>query len=388
MKYLLHLCWFVFAVHAQPTNQLQKVFVHSISDHIDTESIAHVQPIKHEISLELSKLVFYFTQEPVLLPTSEKEGLQGKKIVTYLFPKTDISSEAQSMLYKCNNQSSPYYSCIVKMVQKPVQAVEVTIVYDPKHVVYQYDAFEAIGSQKAIVFTFFNKQLLDRLKDMKTSILQTAQANFHKPKIVLDCGHGGSDSGACGEYATVEKEITLSVGKQLAQEITKRGWDVVLTRVEDVFVALDERTAIANKANADMFISLHANFSKNHTASGVETFFFDNNCLKHRSNVNYYSAYCVKQASDNAGARSNLLAQAIHENMLNESKKHRDVLDRKVKRAAAQVLLGSAIPAVLIELGFISNKNEALALKSESYRSALIEGICRGIQSYLTEKVL
>lgn len=384
MKKLLTMVLVWCTAFGQPTNQLQKIFVHALSDIQKNQSAGSQEP---SISLELSKVVLYFLQEPVILPTTQEKSFQGKKLVTYLFPKTELSSEAQDMLYKCNNQTNTHYSCTIKSVSKPVPSIEVTLMYDPAKVVYQYDTFQSMSNQKAIVFTFFDKQLIDRLRDMRTTILQTACHDAHQPRLImLDCGHGGADSGAVGEHATVEKHITLQVGQQLAQEMKKRGWQVAMTRETDRFLALDERTALTNQLRPDLFISLHANACPNKQAEGIETFFFDRGCLKHKGHSDQYQLSFVKEVSDNARARSFALAQAVHTRVVAAAQQQRPAIDRKVKSGTAQVLLGSAVPAILLELGFLSHKQEAAALKSIGYQQALIEGICAGVADYFEGK--
>lgn len=358
-------------------NQLQKFFFHKISD----------QNTKNSMSLEVCKLVFYFSKDPIVLPNKQAVAKNGVMTATYIFPKADITNEAQLMINKCNKEKGQFFSCSIKSIEKPIHGIELTVSYDPKHIDFQYDGFDAMSAQKAIVFTIYNKSLLEKLKELNTTILQTA-CNDKVPTIIIDCGHGGVDNGACGCFDTVEKKLTLDIGFQLAECVKKKGWNVILTRTADEFVSLDERTLIANNSNADLLISLHANFSKNEKAAGIETFYFDSSLLKPLSRYQVSNNSIIKNMSDNLRKLSNLLATSVHKELITAGKTKRSVIDRNVKQGAPQILLGAAIPSILVELGFISNQEEAKALLDPSYQNALIKGICNGLGQYLKQRVI
>jgi N-acetylmuramoyl-L-alanine amidase len=215
-------------------------------------------------------------------------------------------------------------------------------------------------------------------------------------KIVLDPGHGGKDPGAIGAGGLAEKNITLAIAKKLAQKLrTELGVHVVLTRNDDRFVPLEDRTALANSADADLFISLHVNASPNADASGIETYYLDNTTDE---------AAIRLAARENATSRRNISdLQFILSDMIQNMKledsitlAHRlqvalvggmskvmgDVRDLGVKKALFHVLVGARMPSVLVEMFFITNGAEARAMTQDSHQDALVESLFEGIQKF------
>lgn len=170
--------------------------------------------------------------------------------------------------------------------------------------------------------------------------------------LVIDAGHGGKDSGACGNNLK-EKDIVLSIVKKLKERLSpyKKEINLKLTRETDIFLELSERATISNNFKADLFVSIHCNSAENKTAQGVET-------------------YCYK-LSNNKGAK------LIHEEII---KKGVYTKDRKVKEANFYVLRNTNAHAVLVETAFISNEEDAKILKSK--QDDLVEAILRGILKY------
>jgi N-acetylmuramoyl-L-alanine amidase len=216
--------------------------------------------------------------------------------------------------------------------------------------------------------------------------------------IVIDPGHGGRDSGAPGYHrGTYEKDIVLSISKRLAKKIRRKiGCKVYLTRTRDIYISLEERTAIANTKNADLFISIHTNASRNKRASGIETYFLnlatDNAAItvaarenatskKNISDLQSILNDLMKNAKIN---ESSLLARYVHKYLYNHiSRKYKRVNNKGVKQAPFYVLLGARMPSILIEASFISNKIESKRLKSRIYQDRICEGITSGIKEYI-----
>lgn len=365
---------FLLSSHIEAAeNQLQKVFCHKGSE---------------KFALDLGKIVFYFAHKPIIkqvLPENNKNKKQTQ--VLFSIDQTKITSaECEQMVEECNRSKNPLYAINIKQVVKPAPSIQMTISYDPELVSFAYESFEAITKQPGLVFTFYNKKNIDKLKNKPSAVLTTVSNNA-VPTIVIDAGHGGHDIGASGFFNIQEKNLTKTMGDLLAQYLQTKGWHVVLTRKADDFVALGERTTCANKSGADMMISLHANYSVNEQASGIETFCLDSSLFTFLGSSNKNGNSFRKVTSDNSMKLSNLLASSIHRNVIELAHQKRDsVVDRKVKHAVSQILLGSAIPTVLIELGFISNKQDAYWLVSPAYQLALIEGIYAGIKNYLDQK--
>jgi N-acetylmuramoyl-L-alanine amidase len=223
---------------------------------------------------------------------------------------------------------------------------------------------------------------------------------FKRKIVVIDPGHGGKDSGAVGYKRKKEKDIVLSVAKKVYKELKKRGYKVYMTRTKDYFVTLRNRTKMANKKMADIFISIHANAaprrSKYLSMKGVETFFLSQAKSKRAKRVAAIEnkadmgslSYFSKQTFLNFLNRekiiaSNKLAIDLHKNILYSLRHHfKDTKDGGVREGPFWVLVGALMPAVLIEIGYITNPTEAKRLSNPYYQKLLARGIADGIDSY------
>jgi len=219
-------------------------------------------------------------------------------------------------------------------------------------------------------------------------------------RIVIDPGHGGRDCGAPGYLRGVyEKNIVLKIGRKLAKKIQKElGCEVIMTRNSDQHLTLEERTAIANTKNADLFISIHTNAARDRRAYGIETFFLnlatDNEAILVAAREN---ATSTKNISDLETILSDLMQNA----KINESsrlayhvqkslykhmkKKYSRIKSKGVKQAPFYVLLGAQMPSILIETSFISNSRECKRLNNAKYQDHLCNAIVKGIRSYMKE---
>ncbi|MBC2716444.1 MAG: AMIN domain-containing protein [Desulfobacteraceae bacterium] len=219
-------------------------------------------------------------------------------------------------------------------------------------------------------------------------------------RIVIDPGHGGKDFGAPGYFKGVhEKKVVLEIAKKLAEKIRQElGCEVILTREGDTYLTLEERTAIANTKRGDLFISIHANASRNKRAFGIETYFL---------NLTTDDESITVAARENATSKKNIselqtiLNDLLQNAKINESsrlatyvqkelcstlgKKYNRINNKGVKRAPFYVLIGAQMPAILIETSFISNKIECQRLKDAKYQSTLCDGIVSGIRKYIKE---
>jgi N-acetylmuramoyl-L-alanine amidase len=217
-------------------------------------------------------------------------------------------------------------------------------------------------------------------------------------RIVIDAGHGGHDTGTIGPHGLMEKDLCLDVAQRLGALIEQKlpGADVVYTRNDDTFVPLEERTAIANRAQADLFISIHANSSHDGSARGVET---------------YYLNFATTEESMEVASRENALSQeSLHDlqdiikkiarnDKIEESKElASDIQDsltqrlqvvshsernRGVKKAPFVVLIGANMPSILSEISFVSNPADEKLLRKTDQRQRIADGLFRGVSSYL-----
>ena len=215
-------------------------------------------------------------------------------------------------------------------------------------------------------------------------------------KIVIDPGHGGKDPGAIGPHRVREKDVVLDIALKLKNILKKQmGCQVVMTRDHDCFIPLEERTVIANNKKADLFVSIHANASRNRKAHGVETYFLNLATDKEAMELAALeNATSTKKISDlqlilndlmrnSKISESSRLARAVQDSLVKRLKsKYRDVKNLGVKQAPFYVLIGAQMPSILVETSFVSNKIEEKRLKSAAYRQQIAEGIAAGIKMY------
>lgn len=215
-------------------------------------------------------------------------------------------------------------------------------------------------------------------------------------KIVLDPGHGGKDPGAIGIGGLAEKDIVLNVAKKLARKLkAELGVQVVLTRNDDRFVPLEDRTAMANSEDADLFISLHVNASPNTDARGIETYYLDNTtdeaALRLAARENGTSRrnisdlqFILSDMTQNMKLEDSIaLAHRLHGALVGGmAKVVGDVKDLGVKKALFHVLVGARMPSVLVEMFFITHRSEARVMSQENYQEALVESLYEGIQKF------
>lgn len=173
--------------------------------------------------------------------------------------------------------------------------------------------------------------------------------------VVVDAGHGGKDPGALGRGSVPEKVIVLDIAQQVAGLLGERGANVVMTRTSDRFIELDSRAAMAERARADLFVSIHADSAKRLSASGITIY-----------------------VSRNATAASHQAAQHVAAAL-----KRAGFELRGVQTAGYRVLVGHSRPALLVECGFVSNRTEAQRLSTPSYRTRIAEAIAEGISAHL-----
>ena len=215
-------------------------------------------------------------------------------------------------------------------------------------------------------------------------------------RVVIDAGHGGKDTGTIGPNGLLEKDLVLDVALRLGKLIHQQlGAEVVYTRSDDTFVPLGERTAMANRVKADLFISIHANASSDQSATGVETYYFNLHGDKKATDV----AMRENASADNAISDLNdLLKKAVLQTKLEESRefaqKVQDSLavnsikmnanahDRCVRKAPFLVLIGASMPSILAEIGFVSNPHDEKLLKRNDQREKIAEALLKGVTEY------
>jgi len=244
--------------------------------------------------------------------------------------------------------------------------------------------------------------------DLKVATREERSRARRKPKtvepstiIVLDPGHGGVEHGAVGPTGLMEKDVTLALARRLKRELERggRAISVVLTRDEDRLVGLDERTAIANHNRAELFVSIHVNASPRAQAVGAETYYLSTDAtdgearllaeLENKSDSGKRPDELVAQGSLDLVlwdlAQNHYLAEssALAESIQTQLNRLTGTRNRGVRQAPFRVLMGATMPAVLVEVGFISNKDEEELLRSSDYRVRVVGALAAAVQEFL-----
>ncbi len=236
----------------------------------------------------------------------------------------------------------------------------------------------------------------------KTTSKNVLNSKFKSDKIiVLDAGHGGKDSGALSDKkgSLKEKDVVLSTTLKLGNELKKRGYKILYTRSSDKFINLRDRTKYANDKRADLFISIHANAapsaSKAKSSEGVETFFLSparserSKKAAEKENqgdfeeINYFSKQSILNFLNREKiVASNKLAIDVQKNILTQTRKKYRIVDGGVREAPFWVLVGAQMPAILIEIGYITHPSEGKRIANKSFQDTLVKGIADGVENY------
>jgi N-acetylmuramoyl-L-alanine amidase len=216
-------------------------------------------------------------------------------------------------------------------------------------------------------------------------------------KIVIDPGHGGHDSGTIGPNGLEEKDLVLDVGRRLGKLLEARlGAAVVYTRKDDTFIPLETRTAVANQARADLFVSIHANSSHDADARGVETYYLNftsspealevaarENAVSEKSIYelqDLVKKIALKEKIEESREFAGDVQESLHRGLAGKSPAIRD---RGVKKAPFIVLIGANMPSILAEISFVSNPADEHRLATSEYRQRIAESLYRGIAKYV-----
>lgn len=361
----------------------------------------------------------------------EIRGIRHWSTAEYIRVVIDLSGSAEFSKNKLSNPERLFFDIknakLVKGLQANIavggkvlkgiragqfDAATARIVFDLETADYDFKVF-SLEDPARLVVDIFPKGSDDNKTDVKTeakaeSERQTAENKpkenfFAQRRIVVDAGHGGHDPGAVGPSGLYEKDVVLDVALKV-RDIMKReypSYEVVLTRDRDVFIPLDERAAIANKSNADLFVSIHANASTNRNARGMETYLLnytdDEEAMKVAARENAISLKKMKQVQNELNV---ILASLERESKRDESVKvagyiqnslksfiqpqYPKVIDLGVKQALFYVLVGAKMPSALVEVSFISNPEEEKLLNDEAYKEKLASSVVSGIHSYFS----
>ena len=257
---------------------------------------------------------------------------------------------------------------------------------------------ESLRRQKGaiIVPADFKSKVIDRLTEQGVS--PTPAFVSKKPfKIIVDAGHGGKDPGTTGRFGTREKDVALDIARRLRDDLQRSGFAVQMTRDRDEFISLEQRTEIASNSDADLFVSVHANSSPSRNVQGVEVYTLrtleysekkeEQRQKNHRLLFNHLAMEQTPSVNEiltdmlfnNKCAESPRLASYASRSICREAKAD----SRGVKRAGFFVLRNTLIPAILVEVGFLSNVGEERLLKTDEYRQKIADGLASSIVTYI-----
>jgi N-acetylmuramoyl-L-alanine amidase len=212
--------------------------------------------------------------------------------------------------------------------------------------------------------------------------------------VVVDAGHGGRDPGAIGVGGRREKDVTLKLAKTLGTKLSSHGFTVIYTRGDDRTVSLEERTAIAEAVRADLFVSVHANAAPRRSVRGIETYYLDEDHERHsltvaarengvsRDQVDDLQRTLTRLRVSELSGYSRQLASLVQDEVMGGLPRGYHTNDLGVKKGPFYVLFLSDTPAILVEAGFITNREEARRLGDDAYLEAVADGIAAGLDRY------
>ncbi|MFZ5800580.1 MAG: N-acetylmuramoyl-L-alanine amidase [Candidatus Omnitrophota bacterium] len=243
----------------------------------------------------------------------------------------------------------------------------------------------------------FKEQIIDRTVAPPNFGGATVTAGYAIGTIILDAGHGGKDPGALGKLGLREKDLVLDIARKLKVLLQREGFKVIMTRDRDEFVSLSRRAQIANSAKADLFVSIHANANRSRWVKGIEIYHSRSKTEQviremafDRGNGYVFDALNMDRSCKNTKAivmdlihtRNQADAINLARCIVNSASRNLEFNDRRIRSASFYVLKNTQIPAILVEIGYITNSREAKYLKSDTYRQEVVEAIARGINSY------
>ncbi len=311
-----------------------------------------------------------------------------------LFPKNRLIPPVFATMAGLSTTPPPISAKIMTPSQSAIRSIEIEPVAPPVKEVMKETVKETprlslpaeqnLSEPKAATRNSNGERSLTRVLGLKLG------------RVVIDPGHGGHDQGTRSKSGMLEKDLVLDVSKRLAELLKERmGTDVVLTRSDDTYLALEERTRLANDHKADLFLSIHANSSPVKNVAGVETFYLNFSTgredldLATRENAasqrtigdlrEVVSKIALRAKVDESREFALRIQNSLHTTAVKQNK---EAKDRGVKRAPFVVLIGADMPSVLAEIGFLTNNRDEALLKSDEHRDRLAEALYQGIAGY------
>jgi N-acetylmuramoyl-L-alanine amidase len=283
-----------------------------------------------------------------------------------------------------------------------MESYKIFHLYDPFRIVVDVRGKERLSKAEKQIVAQKAPEKPKRSKTNEKGISLAKQLGLGVKRIIIDPGHGGKDPGALGKNGIKEKDVMLKLAKILADRVRDDlKCEAILTRTSDTFLPLEDRTAIANTKKGDLFISLHTNAHRDRRVSGIETYILNIALDEDAMNLAALeNATSTKNIGDLQMILNDLmlntkinessrLAQFVHKGLMKELRKgYKRVNSRGVRQAPFYVLIGAEMPAVLVEVGYITNNIENGRLCSPAYLNRTADGIVKGIASYIEDMEL
>jgi N-acetylmuramoyl-L-alanine amidase len=377
--------------------------------HHPNKGLTLVQDIRHWSTPNYTRVVIDL-EEPVKYSSHllKKDPKHKKPRRLYLdFEGTRVGSKIESSIPITDGllqraRAGQYTNDKVRVVLdiESISRHKIFPLYDPFRIVVDVRGDENEEDKSpTVVKKRFARKGTRKQKEPDPSVSLARQLGLNVKTIVVDPGHGGKDPGTFVKGGLMEKDIVLELSKMLAPKLEKRlRCEVILTRDRDVFLSLEKRTAFANAHNADLFISVHVNANEVKEVKGVETYFLnmatDQRAMRLAAAENATSEKSIGDLQkilndlmlNTKITESSRLAHEVQKGITGYMEKNRvTVKDLGVKQAPFYVLIGAEMPAVLLEVGFITNPTERRRLGSKKYLANLAEGITAGIDDYIKE---
>ncbi len=352
---------------------------------------ATVLPIRHWSNRRYTRVVVE-TSAPVsfkhqLLPSN------GEKVPGRLYIDLKNSRLSPGM-----ERSIPVGDGLLRQVRNAQYDPDtVRVVLDTQTTITEYKVFN-LSEPSRVVIDVMSDAAQETEKDGgEGELTLVRQLGLGVKRIVIDPGHGGKDPGTISPSGMKEKNIVLDVALRVATRLReKEGYEVILTRDRDIFVPLEERTAIANASEADLFLSIHVNAAPTKAARGIETYVLDLATNKDAMRVAALeNATSARQVNDlqsilldlmyNSKINESLkLAELVQDEMITGlNRQYRAVNNLGVKKAPFVVLIGAQMPSILTEIAFLSNPEEEERLRSDKYLASVADHISSGIGQYV-----
>jgi N-acetylmuramoyl-L-alanine amidase len=382
----------------------------SLAPQIDSKLKTLISTVKHQTTSSTTTLLRHIERTPMAElvritieldaeVTYHQEQLDGPPRLFFDLKKTETPASL-------HNTTLSYTDDIVRKIRLGRHPTNTTrIVFDLNEVA-SYSVYPQYNPYRLVVdFTRKDNQVVVALSPQPTPATPTTNSNgdfslsrqlgLGISRIVIDPGHGGHDPGTRGSGLT-EADVVLDVALRVKDLLAnRRTIDVILTRDTDIFIPLKERTAIANRHGADLFLSIHANANNNRKVRGVETYFLnfasdsEAEALAARENSaseetmrdlqGLVERIALNNKLDESRDLAEMVQQTMHSELVTINTKLRNL---GVKQAPFVVLIGAEMPSVLAEISFLSNRAESLLLKTDAYRQAIAQGLVQAILRY------